>query len=104
MDSPPPILQWMPGFSGAFLSIVGSEDVGGKGDFYRAIADDKLASLKDAEEDPQGAVIRIPGMPPMYDWEFFPQQIGSRKGKNLAAYVKLSRYRRTCRTVSYRRR
>jgi hypothetical protein len=89
-SSPPPIFQWMMGFSGGFMRIVGPEALGGRGDFLRSLQDN--ASALESEQSITGAVIQIPGMPTTYDWEQFPQSIGPKAAKVLAAERLMARY------------
>ena len=76
MRTPAPILLWMPHFSGAFLRAAGPEFLGGNGDYLRAVVDEDLEYIGEPgqEQNIEGKIINIPGMPKMYDWEFYPQK------------------------------
>ena len=80
------------GFSGGYLSIVGPKEMGGRGDYFRAFDEENLSSSRELDYDIKGSVICIPGMPPMYDWEFFPQDLSQQRKKVLAAEMTLSKY------------
>ncbi|KAB8211530.1 hypothetical protein BDV34DRAFT_219486 [Aspergillus parasiticus] len=77
----PPILQWMMGFSAGFVRMCGPADLGGRGDALRSL------ELRDCLEatKPCGRLVHIPGLPPMYDWEFFPWDQGAKSEIILAA-------------------
>ncbi|KAF8542582.1 hypothetical protein BDD12DRAFT_876041 [Trichophaea hybrida] len=85
--SPPPILQWMMGFTGGFVRITGPASMGGRGDNLRSPPD----CAGGGNEPIEGAVIEVPGMPPMYDWEFFPQA-GIKSDRIRAAEVIMSKF------------
>ncbi|KAG5650553.1 hypothetical protein H0H81_011834 [Sphagnurus paluster] len=74
-----PIIAWMPGAGSTSIRIWGPESLGGLGDFGAKV-DAETARIGRSREDvanefyqrtvEAGAVIRVPGLPPMYDYEF----------------------------------
>ena len=58
-------------FSGFMLSKLGPEKFGGAGDILRSF-DDPLQAAQTPIEC-SGKIVKIPGMPDMYDWEDLPQ-------------------------------
>ncbi|MCJ1248747.1 hypothetical protein MMC30_005966 [Trapelia coarctata] len=86
MDSPPPVLQWMMGFSGGFLRICGPAVMGGRGETLRTSVHTEPSDLK------EGKIIRVVGMPPMYDWEFSPQDLNLQMGNIRAAEGMMSKF------------
>ncbi|GJJ05885.1 hypothetical protein Clacol_000072 [Clathrus columnatus] len=68
-----PILTWNPCVIGPVMRVVGPEALGWIGN----IEAKELAERTDEAEidhPPNREIIRIPGLPPMYDYEFFPQE------------------------------
>ncbi|KAA8645190.1 hypothetical protein EYZ11_011527 [Aspergillus tanneri] len=45
-----------------------------------------------ATTKPCGQLVHIPGLPPMYDWEFYPQDVGIKTDVILAAEVRMSKF------------
>ncbi|GJJ16165.1 hypothetical protein Clacol_010445 [Clathrus columnatus] len=81
-----PILTWNPCVIGPVMRVVGPEALGGIGNIEakaKELAERTGKSLDEAEAEidhPQnGEIIRIPGLPPMYDYEFFPQETNTPK-------------------------
>ncbi|KAG5650746.1 hypothetical protein H0H81_011177 [Sphagnurus paluster] len=78
-----PIIAWMSGAGSSSIRVWAPESLGGFGDFG-AKAEAEAAcvgrSLDDVAEElyqrmaEAGAVVRIPGLPPMYDYEFEPHK------------------------------
>lgn len=83
----PPILQWMMGFSAGFVRMCGPADMGGRGDLLRSL---ELRHSLTATK-PRGQLVQIPGLPPMYDWEFFPQDVGIKSELIVAAETRISK-------------
>jgi hypothetical protein len=93
-----PIIAWVTGGASSIIRLFGPESMGGLGDFGGRID----AEAQRTGEDPlvigdkarvyyvfgydgsdalqifrhtDGSVINISGLPPMYDYEFFPQKV-----------------------------
>ncbi|KAI0743908.1 UDP-Glycosyltransferase/glycogen phosphorylase [Daedaleopsis nitida] len=75
------VYGWSPGLTYAVFYLFGPESMGGKGN-VRLKAEEKARltgkSFRDAVkelvfEPVEGEIVRLPGMPPMYDHEYFPQ-------------------------------
>ena len=101
-DAKIPIFGYQPASVTATMRILGPVHKGGKGDMDKMIEDEiammkaeatKAVSEDDAEAEVkvdhveaarrvfqrcEGKVVRAPGLPPMYDWEFFPQEVSTR--------------------------
>uniref|UniRef100_A0A8H7XX59 Glycosyltransferase family 1 protein n=1 Tax=Psilocybe cubensis TaxID=181762 RepID=A0A8H7XX59_PSICU len=77
-----PIVSWVTGHASSAIRLFGPADRGGHGDLGARSAEWALqtgASLEDIGDSTKGTVVRIPGVPPMYDWEFFPQDVCAAK-------------------------
>ncbi|KAF8209218.1 UDP-Glycosyltransferase/glycogen phosphorylase [Mycena galopus ATCC 62051] len=77
-----PIFMFVAGNAGALIHMFCPESMGGKGDFGAKIDAEALRLGKKADEigdqifnHTDGTVIRIPGIPAMYDYETLPQII-----------------------------
>ncbi|KAG5635137.1 hypothetical protein H0H81_012325 [Sphagnurus paluster] len=77
-----PVISWVTGGSSMFLRLWGPEALGGLDDFGAKVHAEVALSgrhpIKVGDElyrKAQGTIVRIPGLPPMYDYEFQPQQI-----------------------------
>ena len=95
-----PIIACLAVGAGAFIRVFGPESMGGRGDFNAKMdAEVALTGLSEAEigrkvnisyytsrwpkrfsdskilRHTEGKLIRIPGLPVMYDHEFFPQKV-----------------------------
>ena len=80
------------GFSGGYLRISGPESMGGKGDCLRALTDADLSDPESIKQEINGDVVRVTGMPPMYDWEFYPQALEAKKGRIVTIEAMMSKY------------
>jgi hypothetical protein len=77
-----PIMAWMTGHASHIIRIFGPESLGGIGDLGAKI-DAEAARLGVAAEEiasqvynhTDGTVVKIPGLPDMYDYEVFPQKL-----------------------------
>ncbi|KAJ7746615.1 UDP-Glycosyltransferase/glycogen phosphorylase [Mycena metata] len=76
------IMAWVTGGASAILRLFGPESLGGLGDFGARIDAEAQRSGENPGEigdrvfkHTEGKVINVPGLPPMYDWEFFPQKL-----------------------------
>lgn len=77
----------MMGFSGGFLRACGPSYLGGRGDDLRSLElEEAMVAI-----EPRGEIVRVSGMPPMYYWEFFPQDIGAKMKKVIAAETLMAR-------------
>ena len=63
--------MWLIGFSGLMLGKFGPEKFGGTGDMLRSF--DDPAEVVHAPIVCSGKIIKTPGIPDMYDWEYWPQ-------------------------------
>ncbi|KAF8067710.1 UDP-Glycosyltransferase/glycogen phosphorylase [Lyophyllum atratum] len=77
-----PIIAWATGGSGAFIRGWGPESMGGLGDLgAKADAEAARTNKSSTEAGEQlykhtdGSVIQVPGVPAMYDYEYFPQKL-----------------------------
>ncbi|PPQ96596.1 hypothetical protein CVT26_010751, partial [Gymnopilus dilepis] len=76
-----PIFAWMTGHASSILRLYGPEEIGGIGNLGARI-DAEAARTGVAPEEigdkifkhTDGTVCNIPGLPAMYDWEWFPQK------------------------------
>ncbi|KAJ3980906.1 hypothetical protein F5890DRAFT_1557276 [Lentinula detonsa] len=77
------ILSWMTAPAGATLRLVGPEEYGGVGDLSPKVEAEVALSGKSYAEVAKnlydsftsGEIIRVPGIPPMYDYEWIPQEV-----------------------------
>ncbi|KDR73135.1 hypothetical protein GALMADRAFT_721979 [Galerina marginata CBS 339.88] len=77
-----PIMSWMTGHASALLRLFGPESFGGIGDIGAKI-DAEATRLGGTPEEigetiynhTDGTLIKISGLPVMYDYEFFPQKL-----------------------------
>ncbi|KAJ6612282.1 hypothetical protein B0H10DRAFT_2223288 [Mycena sp. CBHHK59/15] len=77
-----PIIAWVTGGASTTIRLFGPESLGGVGNFSARIDTEAERTGKSAEEIgdeifryTDGTVVNIPGLPPMYDYEFFPQKL-----------------------------
>jgi hypothetical protein len=77
-----PIISCVAAGAGAIIRLFGPESLGGVGDIGAKIdAEVARTGLSEDEIGPkiithtEGKLIRIPGLPAMYDYEFFPQKV-----------------------------
>lgn len=95
-----PVFAWITGGASTTIRLFGPESIGGLGNFGARIDAEATRTGKPAEEigdsvshlsrfdmtcscyihiqifkHTNGAVINIPGLPAMYDYEFFPQKV-----------------------------
>ena len=75
MKHPAPVFLFVTDFSASFLRAVGPEMAGGKGTYLREsfTADLEYRGPPDCENNILGKLIKLPGMPNIYDWELYPQ-------------------------------
>ncbi|KAI0675038.1 UDP-Glycosyltransferase/glycogen phosphorylase [Trametes maxima] len=74
------VYVWCPGLTAALYHWFGPEKLGGKGN-VRIKAEEESRQTGVSATDiilrelakPKGEVVRVPGMPPMYDYEYYPQ-------------------------------
>ncbi|KAG6905401.1 hypothetical protein DXG01_002966, partial [Tephrocybe rancida] len=75
-----PIICCIPGGASAFVRLWGPQSIGGIGDLRAKIqleADRTGRPVHEVGNEPMdGAVVRLPGIPAMYDYEFHPQKLG----------------------------
>ncbi|GJJ12672.1 hypothetical protein Clacol_006916 [Clathrus columnatus] len=74
-----PVLSWNPANLGPLMRLIGPEELGGIGDIRAKAVESAERTGKDYKEaeieifHPQkGEVVKGPGMPPMYDYEYHP--------------------------------
>ncbi|KAJ6577343.1 UDP-Glycosyltransferase/glycogen phosphorylase [Mycena capillaripes] len=77
-----PIIAWVTGGASTIIRLFGPESMGGLGNFGAKIDAEAERTGKNPVQigdaifrHTEGAVINIPGLPPMYDYEFFPQKL-----------------------------
>ncbi|KAH9478360.1 UDP-glucosyltransferase 45 [Psilocybe cubensis] len=77
-----PIISFLPVHASYILHLHGPEEMGGHGDLGAKIDAEAVRSGVTTKEigdklfyHTEGKVNRVPGLPPMYDWEHFPQKI-----------------------------
>ncbi|KAF9552859.1 UDP-Glycosyltransferase/glycogen phosphorylase [Agrocybe pediades] len=77
-----PVLAWATGFAFSFIRSLGPESMGGLGNMGKKI-DAEAARLGVSPEEigdkmfgqVNGSVIKMPGVPEMYDYEYYPQKL-----------------------------
>ncbi|KAI0664707.1 UDP-Glycosyltransferase/glycogen phosphorylase [Cubamyces menziesii] len=74
------IYSWHPGSTFATFYLFGPEKFGGKGDVATKAEIEAKRSGRPYEEvvkemlfTPKGQIVKVPGLPPMYDYEYYPQ-------------------------------
>ncbi|KAI0633619.1 UDP-Glycosyltransferase/glycogen phosphorylase [Trametes polyzona] len=74
------IYSWMSGATIAFFHLFGPESLGGRGSLIAKVEEEVKKSGRpfddvcvDVAFIPKGNVIRVPSLPPMYDYEYYPQ-------------------------------
>ncbi|KAF5368679.1 hypothetical protein D9757_010227 [Collybiopsis confluens] len=80
-----PVFSWMTAPAGSALRLCGPEEYGGGGDMSIKIEQEVARTGRNATELARelfdqlitGQVIEVPGVPPMYDYEWHPQEIES---------------------------
>ncbi|KAJ7671650.1 UDP-Glycosyltransferase/glycogen phosphorylase [Mycena polygramma] len=77
-----PVIAWVTGGASTIIRLFGPETMGGLGNFGAKIDAEAQRTGKNPVEvgdeifrHTEGAVIHIPGLPPMRDYEFFPQKL-----------------------------
>ncbi|KAI0633620.1 UDP-Glycosyltransferase/glycogen phosphorylase [Trametes polyzona] len=75
------IYTWLPGATTAFFYLFGPEELGGRGSLITKIENEVKKSGRSFEDvcldlavTPKGNVVKVPGLPPMYDYEYYPQE------------------------------
>ncbi|KAF8577002.1 glycosyltransferase family 1 protein [Ramaria rubella] len=71
-----PILAWQSTYSSYTLRLLAPETFGGLGDIAkkaRTLAEETGRPVEEITHE-RGDVVNVPGLPPMYDWEYFPQE------------------------------
>ncbi|KAJ7935541.1 UDP-Glycosyltransferase/glycogen phosphorylase [Mycena leptocephala] len=76
------IIAWVTGGASTIIRLFGPESLGGLGNFGERIDAEARRTGKDPVEigdkifkHTDGTVVNISGLPPMYDYEFFPQKL-----------------------------
>ncbi|KAL0577515.1 hypothetical protein V5O48_004456 [Marasmius crinis-equi] len=89
-----PVVAWLTGSAGPLLLLWGPERYGGKGDFVSRMEEEmkKGKTQIEAYESEtacgiRGEVIQLPGYPPFYDYEQFPQQVPEMHKGNHIGFV-----------------
>ncbi|KAI0769592.1 UDP-Glycosyltransferase/glycogen phosphorylase [Trametes elegans] len=79
------IYSWMGGSTYALFYLFGPEKLGGPGHVRIKIEEEAQRSGRSFKEvaldflfTPRGKVVRLPGLPPMYDYELYPQEFPTR--------------------------
>ncbi|GLB39043.1 putative UDP-glucoronosyl and UDP-glucosyl transferase [Lyophyllum shimeji] len=77
-----PIISWITGSASSFIRFWGPESRGGMGDLPGKIDAEVARTNKSPVEvgekllkHANGSVVKLPGLPPMYDYEFHPQKL-----------------------------
>ncbi|KAJ7454822.1 UDP-Glycosyltransferase/glycogen phosphorylase [Mycena latifolia] len=77
-----PIIAWVTGGASTILRLFGPASMGGLGNFGERIDAEAQRTGQNPVEigdkifrHTDGTVVNIPGLPPMYDYEFFPQKL-----------------------------
>ncbi|KAJ6460357.1 hypothetical protein C8R47DRAFT_1242821 [Mycena vitilis] len=73
-----PVIAWVTGGASTIIRLFGPESMGGLGNFGAKIDAEAQRTGKNPVEifrHTEGTVINIPGLPPMHDYEFFPQKL-----------------------------
>jgi hypothetical protein len=76
---PIPILSWYVGFSGGIIHMCLSEKYGGINHITLPEFSDKEIELG-RPHPPTGEILRLRGLPSMYDWEMYPQMFAGMEG------------------------
>jgi hypothetical protein len=77
-SSPIPILTWWVGFSGGMIHGCLSEKYGGEN--HLALPEFTEEEVKLGRPNPPtGKLLQLRGLPPMYDWEMYPELIAGAK-------------------------
>ncbi|KAL1942706.1 hypothetical protein VTO73DRAFT_4946 [Trametes versicolor] len=74
------IYSWIPGSTYAVFYLFGPDKLGGRGDIITKVEAEVKRSGRPFEEVagelafiPKGEVVKVPALPPMYDYEYYPQ-------------------------------
>ncbi|KAI0745368.1 UDP-Glycosyltransferase/glycogen phosphorylase [Earliella scabrosa] len=74
------VYNWVPGSTYALFHLFGPEHLGGKGNIRIKAEEKALATGRPYNEvalemasGTTGTVVQVPGLPPMYDYEYYPQ-------------------------------
>ncbi|KAF8903485.1 UDP-Glycosyltransferase/glycogen phosphorylase [Gymnopilus junonius] len=77
-----PIFAWITGHASSIIRTFGPESMGGIGNLAKKIAAEAARTGATPEEigdkvfkHTDGTIVKIPGLPAMYDYEFFPQKL-----------------------------
>ncbi|KDR73124.1 hypothetical protein GALMADRAFT_158263 [Galerina marginata CBS 339.88] len=77
-----PIMAWITGHTSSIIRMFGPESLGGRGDIGAKIDAEVTrtgASPEDVSEKiynlTDGTLVKVPGLPTMYDYEYFPQNL-----------------------------
>ncbi|KAJ7283947.1 UDP-Glycosyltransferase/glycogen phosphorylase [Mycena rebaudengoi] len=77
-----PIIAWVTGGASTILRLFGPESLGGLGNFGERIDAKAQRTGKNPAEigdkilkHTDGSIVNVPGLPPMHDYEFFPQKL-----------------------------
>ncbi|TBU37221.1 UDP-Glycosyltransferase/glycogen phosphorylase [Dichomitus squalens] len=75
------VFSWHPGLTYSLFYLFGPENLGGRGNVRPIVEEEARRTGRSFKEvglevafKPTGRVVRIPGMVPMYDHEYFPQE------------------------------
>ncbi|ROT37642.1 UDP-Glycosyltransferase/glycogen phosphorylase [Sodiomyces alkalinus F11] len=85
----PPILQWMSMSPLSLLRFAGPPECGPMGDALRDFYDGKVTTAQVQRLETAGNIIKLPGIAPMYDWEFQPEELNLAVKENI--WDKISR-------------
>ncbi|EMD34231.1 glycosyltransferase family 1 protein [Gelatoporia subvermispora B] len=76
------VYVWFSGSPDAFIAAFGPASIGGKADLYPQVKEEVAKTGRDLNEVAMqimhgisGRVVRVPGLPPMYDYEHIPQEV-----------------------------
>jgi hypothetical protein len=73
-DAPIPVVEWSTGFSAATVWLCLPHAYGGAGEIlYPDYTEEERKQGRVLT--PSGNIVRMRGIPPMYDWEVFPQRL-----------------------------
>jgi hypothetical protein len=88
------VYAWVSSTLATFLRYSGPEELGGFGDLAAKLDAAAAAQGKTVPEVADsifrqvgGGIIKLPGIPEMYDYEFFPQEVRRRSFFDLSAYL-----------------
>ncbi|EIW63128.1 UDP-Glycosyltransferase/glycogen phosphorylase [Trametes versicolor FP-101664 SS1] len=74
------IYSWVPGATSALFHLFGPENLGGRGDIVAKVEAEVKRTGRRFEDvaaelifTPKGEVVKVPALPPMFDYEYYPQ-------------------------------